>query len=431
MTSKNSSDPKIATLILAGGQGTRLFPLTSCRCKPAVHFAGRYRLIDIPISNALNSHFHHIYVIAQYLATGLNQHVLETYNLDHLQGGCIECLTPEETPTHKAWFKGTADAVRKNLRYILKGGYDYFLILSGDQLYRMDLNAMVQFGLERGADLTIASLPVTKENATRMGLLKIDDNYSVTDFVEKPQDPKVLHHYRMPKEAVSQTHLKDKPCYLGSMGIYLFKRECLERLLEEDEREDFGKHLIPTQIERGKTCAFVYDGYWEDIGTIGSYYNANLSLATGGVTVDFYNEESPIRSQMTHLPAARIHGTKISDSVICDGSIIKASEISHSLIGLRCQIQKGTVIKDSILIGNQFYKAPGNHLLHLPPDFTVGENCHIEHAIIDEHVKIGNNVELINRNNLKSYDSDLLYIRDGVIVVPAGVEIPDNFKLSA
>jgi len=417
----------VATVVLAGGQGTRLFPLTSCRCKPAVNFAGRYRLIDIPISNALNSQFHNIYVLSQYLASGLNQHVFDTYSLDHLQGGCIECLTPEENAVQKVWFKGTADAVRKNMRHLLKGNYEYFLILSGDQLYNMDLQAFAHFAIEKDADLTIAALPILEKDAKRMGLLKVDANFNVTDFVEKPKEDEILHTFKMPKEAVKHAHLKDKTCYLGSMGIYFFKRDCLEALVEEDDREDFGHHLIPTQIKKGKSAAFVYDGYWEDIGTIGSYYNANLCLTTGDCALDFYNEIDPIHAHITNLPAARIRHARIDTSIICDGSIIECDTIAHSMIGLRSHVKKGTIIKDSVLIGNQFYTPPENHIIDLPSEFTIGENCLIERAIIDEHVKIGNNCRLTNPGGIQTYDSDLLCIRDGIIVIPSGTEIPDNY----
>ncbi|MEX0961613.1 MAG: sugar phosphate nucleotidyltransferase [Simkaniaceae bacterium] len=420
---------KVATIILAGGQGTRLFPLTVNRCKPAVNFAGRYRLIDIPISNALNSQFRNIFVISQYLASSLNQHVHDTYALDQFQGGCIECLTPEQTPLHRIFFKGTADAVRKNMQRLLKGNFDYFLILSGDQLYNMDLADLVRFAIKKDADLTIATLPVLKEDAMRMGLLKIDEEFNAVDFYEKPKDPKILHQYRMPKEAVRPAHLKEKPCFLASMGIYFFKRKVLEDLLQEDLREDFGMHLIPTQIKKGNTAAYVYDGYWEDIGTIRSYFNASLNLTRSQLSLDFYNENDPIHAQMTNLPAARISGTRINDSIICDGSIVEASEITHCMIGLRSHIKKGSKLKNCILLGNQFYSPPKSQEGLLPKQFSIGENCHIENAIIDEHAQIGNNVTLLNHENHQTFDSDKLYIRDGIIIVPSGAEIPDGYAI--
>ncbi|MDX8430806.1 MAG: sugar phosphate nucleotidyltransferase [Candidatus Algichlamydia australiensis] len=419
----NNIANKVATLVLAGGQGTRLFPLTQSRCKPAVHFAGRYRLIDIPISCALNSKFHNIYILSQYLASGLNNHVTSTYHFDRLQGGHLECLTPEESDNHKVWFKGTADAVRKNINYLSTQDYEYFLILSGDQLYNMDLNHFVDFGLKRNADLTIATLPIEKRQASRFGLMKIDSNHNITDFIEKPQDPNVLRHYKLDPSELK--HKSDKAHYLASMGIYFFKRDALFKLLEEDDREDFGKHLIPNQIRKGSSYAYIYEGYWEDIGTIESYFNANLGLTRGHIDLNFYSEHQPIHAHTTNLPAPRLTNARISDSIICDGCIIKAKEITHSLIGLRSKIGENTIIRNSILIGNEFYRPPENS--QLPEQFTIGSDCHIENAIIDAHAHIGNNVTLTNKENLQTYDSDLLYIRDGIIVIPSGATIPDSF----
>jgi len=424
MKEQNNIAHKVATLVLAGGQGTRLFPLTLNRCKPAVHFAGRYRLIDIPISCALNSKFHNIYILSQYLASGLNHHVTTTYHFDRLQGGHLECLTPEESGSHKVWFKGTADAVRKNIRYLLSQGYEYFLILSGDQLYNMNLNKFVEFSLKHNADLSIATLPVRKKEAHRMGLMKIDDNHSISDFIEKPSDPQILRHYKLDEKYLKQK--SDETHYLGSMGIYFFKRDCLAKLLEEDDREDFGKHLIPTQIKKGGSYAYIYEGYWEDIGTINSYYEANLGLTRGHIDLNFYSEHNPIHAHTTNLPAPRLTNTQISDSIVCDGSIIKAKEITHSLIGLRSKIGEGTIIRNSILIGNEFYHPPEGS--PLPTQFTIGQNCHIESAIIDAHAHIGDNVSLTNKENLQTYDSDLLYIRDGIIVVPSGATLPNSFS---
>ena len=420
----NDLSKKVATLVLAGGQGTRLFPLTQSRCKPAVHFAGRYRLIDIPISCALNSKFHNIYVLSQYLASGLNHHVTNTYHFDRLQGGHLECLTPVESSNKKVWFKGTADAVRKNIDYLSTQGYEYFLILSGDQLYNMDLNKFVEFGIKKDADLTIATLPVDKKQAPRLGLMKINEDHNITDFIEKPQDPNVLRHYKLdPKEL---KHKTDDPHYLASMGIYFFKKEALFNILKEDDREDFGKHLIPIQIRKGNAFAYIYEGYWEDIGTIESYFNANLGLTRGHIDLNFYSEKSPIHAHSTNLPAPRLTGAQITDSIICDGCIIKAKEITHSLIGLRTQIGENTIIRDSIVIGNEYYHPPKDSLL--PPEFTIGHDCHIENTIVDAHAHIGNNVHLTNKENLQNYDSDLLYIRDGIMVVPSGVTLPNSFR---
>lgn len=418
---------RVACIILAGGQGTRLFPLTERRCKPAVNFGGRYRLIDIPISNSLNSNMNHIYVISQYFSSALNQHIKDTFPLDHFQGGSLNLLCPEQRPDGKIWYKGTADAVRKNLDTLTELPIDYFLILSGDQLYNMDLEAMVQFAYDKDADLTIASLPVNQELASRLGLLNIDSNANIIDFQEKPSDPDILKKFELPDDFIHahDIHCSNPPCFLASMGIYVFKKEVLVNLLQEDKGNDFGKHLIPHQLKKGKGAAFLYQGYWEDIGTISSYYEANLSLTTNSLGLDLYNEVLPIYAHNHYLPGARLKETTIKDSIICDGSIVEGKEVLHSIIGVRSVIKKGTVIKNSILLGNKTYTDIKDATLY----YTIGENCHIEKTIIDLDVRIGNNVHLSNKQNLQTYDGDGIYIRDGIIIVTSGTILPDGFAL--
>ena len=291
---------------------------------------------------------------------------------------------------------------------------------------------MLKFAVEKDADLTIASLPVEKTEAKRLGILKINDDSFVTDFIEKPKDEIILKNLKLPSNFYTTWALpnEDKN-FLGSMGIYIFKRDALIRILENDSREDFGKHLIPTEIKQGKTAAFVYDGYWEDIGTIASFYEANMELTKEKtkVKLNTYDERHPIYSKTNHLPGTKIRGTKIDDSIICEGNIIEAEAISHSIIGLRNTIKKNTIIKDSIIMGNNFFIPPKNQLSFLPEEYIIGQNCLIKKAIIDEHVNIGNNVKLINKDNLSNYDGDGIYIRDGIIVVTAGTVIKDNFIL--
>lgn len=418
---------RVACIILAGGQGTRLFPLTQHRCKPAVNFGGRYRLVDVPISNSLNSNMNHIYVISQYFSSALNQHIKETFPLDHFQGGSLNLLCPEERPDGKVWYEGTADAVRKNLDELTKLPIDYFLILSGDQLYNMDLEAMVQFAYEKDADLTIAALPVGESVAPRFGLLNIDNEANIIDFIEKPKDPEVLKKFEIPEDFVEthDVHCANPPCFLASMGIYVFKKEVLINLLKENDGEDFGKHIIPGQLKKGKGAAFLYQGYWEDIGTISSYYEANLSLTTNDLGLDLYNEVLPIYAHNHYLPGARLTNTTIKDSIICDGAIIEGKEVNHTIVGVRTVIKKGTTINDSILLGNKTYTNLNDATSH----YTIGENCQIEKTIIDLDVTIGNNVKLINKDNLEIYDGNGIYIRDGIIIVTSGTTLPDNFTL--
>jgi glucose-1-phosphate adenylyltransferase len=421
----------VATIILAGGEGTRLFPLTAKRCKPAVSFAGRYRLIDIPISNSLNSGIKQIYVISQFFSSSLNHHIKETFPLDHIQGGSMTFLYPEETSSGLRIYEGTADAIRKNLATFKQCSSEYFLILAGDQLYNMDLFSMIRFAKEKNADLTIAALPVQEKEAKRMGLLKIDSEDNIQDFFEKPTDPDILSSFKLDSKFFAHKKISEKKedHYLGSMGIYVFKREALFNLLETDPRADFGKFLIPTQIKKGKTAAFYYNGYWEDIGTISSYYEATLALTKNNLGLDLYNEALPIFSNSVHLPCARITNTKIDHAILSQGSMIDAKEISHSLLGLRCIVKQGTVIKNSIMVGNQFYSPPTNWTPQLPSEFSIGENCYIDKAIIDEHVQIGDNVQLINKNNLQTYDGEGIFIRDGIIIVSAGMTLPNGFIL--
>lgn len=369
----------------------------------------------------------HIFVISQYFSSCLNKHIQETYPLDQFQGGSLNLLCPEERPEGKIWYEGTADAVRKNIEELTKLPVDYFLILSGDQLYNMDLEAMVQFAYEKDADLTIASLPVGKDAAPRLGLLNIDKEANIIDFQEKPTDPEVLKRFELPDSFVElhDIHCSNPPCFLASMGIYVFKKDVLISLLKEDPREDFGKHMIPTQLKKGKGAAFLYQGYWEDIGTISSYFDANLALTTNSLGLNLYNEVLPIYAHNHYLPGARLSSTQVIDSVICDGAILEAEEVTHSIVGVRSVIRKGTIIRESILLGNKTYTAPDDATCH----YEVGEECHIERTIIDQNVDIGNNVRLTNEKNLDTYDGDGIYIRDGIIIVTCHTKIPDGFTL--
>ncbi|MBI3236989.1 MAG: NTP transferase domain-containing protein [Chlamydiales bacterium] len=340
---KKSPQPnqEISCIVLAGGQGTRLFPLTQSRCKPAVCFGGRYRLIDIPLSHALNARIEKIYVISQYLASGLHQHIMETYQLDLFRNFQIFLLSPEETLHKKVWYKGTADAIRQNLEHFKDSSSSYFLILSGDQLYNMDLHEMIDFAKKTDADLTIATLPVAEKEAKRMGILKVDAKHRILEFIEKPSEPHVLKGFSISANP-------DAP-YLGSMGIYIFKREALFSMLEK-AGDDFGKDLIHLQIEKCNASAFIYKGYWEDIGTIASYYKANLALAARKQCLNAYDEKNPIFTHPQNLPSPLICATQVKDSLISQGSWIEAKEVSNSVIGFRVHIKKGTIVRNSIII---------------------------------------------------------------------------------
>jgi glucose-1-phosphate adenylyltransferase len=421
---------QVATIVLAGGQGVRLMPLTETRCKPVISFGGRYNLIDVPISHSMNSGIRQIFIIGQYLANTLQKHLLHSYANYGISPGQLQLLIPEERESGKIWYQGTADAIRQNLNYLSEIPVEYFLILSGDQLYNIHFQKMVDFARQTDAEMVIATLPINQKDARRMGILKIDAEGCLKDFYEKPQEKEILEKFYTDDLTLQNMgfEAEEGRNYLGSMGIYLFKRQTLIDLLNEDLREDFGKHLILSQMKKNDVRAFLYDGYWEDIGTIDAYYHANLLLTRHSDDkkrgLQCYDEKNTIYTRSYQLPGAKIVGTYIDNSILCEGTLCEAEEISHSIIGVRSVLGRGVVIRDSILVGNEFYEG-----LSTCP--KIGENSHIVKAIVDENVTIGHNVQLINRKNLQEYDSPPgappLHVRDGIIVVPRGATIPDHF----
>ena len=398
----------VMSVILAGGQGTRLFPLTIKRCKPAVVFGSRYRLIDIPISNSLNSGIRHIGIISQYFAAELNHHIASTFHLDQFQQGWIDFLSPEETLEKKVWFAGTADAVRQNLEHLFESSAEYFLILSGDQLYQMDYRLLVEFAIEKNADLVIASLPVCEKEAKRMGLLKIDKEYRIKEFFEKPSDPVVLDKFCF-SNSFSEPH------YLGSMGIYVFKREALASILKE-KGDDFGHDIIPLQLKKGNCFSYIFEGYWEDIGTVASFYHANLALLTKNSRLDLYNDKMPIYSEPLHLPGPIVTNTRVEQSILGQGSLIQAEEITRSLVGIRSHLGLGSILRDSIVLGAACSSS------------RIGKHCLLEKTIIDENVTLGDDVRLTNLHQVSHFDGDGIYVRDGIIIVTTGTHLPNGFS---
>lgn len=421
---------KVVAIILGGGEGKRLFPLTATRCKPAVPFA-RYRLIDIPISNSLNSNIRKIFIISQFLSFSLHQHLLKTYQLDSFSSGFIEVLAPEQKPSKNVWFQGTADAIRQNQEYFIETPAEYFLILAGDQLYNINFQDMVDRARESGADLTIAALPILPADTKRMGIFKIDAKGNVLDFMEKPEDLSAISDFRISQEQFKKLGLKthEEKTYLGSMGIYIFKRDALFRLLHEDLRDDFGKHLIPTQVKQGGVSIFFYNGYWEDIGTVESFYKANLDLTGEHPGFDCYDETHLIYTAQNYLPGPKVTSANITRSIVCEGSLIDAKEISHSILGPRTIVKKGAVIKDSVLMGNDFYVPPASNVYMWPGHLGIEEGAVIQKTILDKNVSIGKGVQLVNKEQLSHYDGQGIYIRDGIIVVARGATIPDGFVL--
>lgn len=402
----------VTAIILAGGNGTRLEPLTNTRCKPAMCFGGKYRLIDIPISNAIHSGCPKIFIITQYLSSSLNQHIFNTYHPGAFRSTSIELISVEQKHTHKSWFQGTACAVRQNLDYFTESSSDYFLIISGDQVYNMDFQHIIHFAKKTNADLVIAALCVNEEDAKRMGIMKMNEDGFITEFHEKPQQQDLLNQLRLPSSG------SDPSCerpFLGSMGIYVFKRQSLIDLLQCDPREDFGKHLIPTKVNQGSVAAYLHNGYWEDIGTIPSFFKANIALTNSNSKFNFCENDKCFFFRQHYLPAPKIMNSTILNSIICDGSIVEAAEIRNSILGLKSIIKQGSIIKDSYLIGNESDAS------------SIGENCVINHSIIDRNVRIGNNVRLINKDKLTHYDNGKVCILDGIIVIEHGACLPDGF----
>lgn len=411
---------QVDCLILGGGQGTRLFPLTQSRPKPAVPFGGECRLIDVAMCNAIRAKCRSIYVITQFLSSSLHQYIYKTYGHRIGEVESIEMLTAEQRPSGQQWYQGTADAVRQNLPYLLDSQAEYFLIISGDQLYNLDFSDILLFAKKRQADLVIASLPVPVESATRMGLLAVDHEQKVYDFQEKPSDPAILSRF------VHQTptqNTEKEPRYLGSMGIYLFSREALLRLLAFDTREDFGKHLIPTQIKLGGCYSYLYNGYWEDIGTISSFYHANMALTQKSPPFSFCVEGHGIHTVRQHLAPARILQGTIDHSLFCDGVLFEGAEARESIIGPRVIVRSDSVIRNAYLMGNDHYLDREERTIE------IGKRCHIQTAILDTNVSLGDDVKLINKNALDHYDGEGVYIRDGIIIVSRGTRLPNGYCL--
>jgi glucose-1-phosphate adenylyltransferase len=432
--SKSADMSSVACIILGGGQGTRLFPLTTRQCKPALSFGGRYRLIDIPISNSLNAGITKIFILTQFLARSLHRHIFHTYRHDAFSSRHIEVLSAEQRPGKSDWFQGTADAVRQNAEYLLETPAEFFLILSGDQLYHMDFEKMMQCTEQKDVDVWVSTLAVGKKEASRMGIMKVNEDNHIIDFYEKPNSESLLERMKTPKSALKKMGLDtngDKE-FLGSMGIYLFRRRALFDLLFGDQRTDFGKHLIPTQVTKGRIAAFVHEGYWEDIGTIESFYTANLALNQPRPPFSCHDEKNPLFTTPTYLPGPRFGNCHICSSTICEGSIIDADEITNSIVGQRTVIKKGSIIRDSYLMGNDFNHYPNTNISKTalsPPPISpiIGEECIIKKAIIDKNVCIGNRVQLVNKENHANFDSDPIFVRDGIIVVAKDAVIPDDF----
>ncbi|MFY0481549.1 glucose-1-phosphate adenylyltransferase [Flavobacterium sp. PLA-1-15] len=424
-----SMKKSVLAIILGGGQGSRLAPLTESRSKPAVPIAGKYRLVDIPISNCINSEITRMFVLTQFNSASLNQHIKNTYHFSYFSNAFVDILAAEQTPDNPTWFQGTADAVRQCMQHFLNHEFDYALILSGDQLYQMNFNEMIDAHHESGASISIATLPVSAKEAPEFGILKTDSDNFITSFIEKPAK-ELLPEWT---SEVSEEMASEGKHYLASMGIYIFNRDLLVKLMSNPETKDFGKEIIPQAIGNQKILSYQYEGYWTDIGNIDSFFEANLGLTDDIPKFNLFDESSKIFTRARVLPPSKITGvTSFNKTVIAEGCIINSSKIEHSVIGIRTRIDEGSVIKNSYLMGSDFYQnleeIYANNLNDVA-NIGIGKRCYINNTIVDKNCRIGNDVYLNGGKHLEDANTPLYTIKEGIIVVKKGVVIPDGFRI--
>jgi len=423
----------VLTLILGGGAGTRLYPLTKHRAKPAVPLAGKYRLIDVAVSNCINSNLQKIFVLTQYLSASLNRHISQTYAFDQFSQGFVDILAAEQRAEDSSWFQGTADAVRKHWMTLDNYDCDHVLILPGDALYRMNYRKMVEQHLSSSADVTVAVNTVGRRQAHHFGLLAIDDDSNIREFREKPKTRETQAGLEAPPKALEAFGIVNptEDTFLASMGVYLFKREVLHRWMMETDDVDFGKQIIPGSIGKDKTVAHVFKGYWEDIGTIEAFYKAHMDFLADNPPFRFADQLEPVYTRARFLPTSRFSGTHLDRAVVADGCSIGQSRIHRSVIGVRTLVGNHSTIEDTITMGADFYNpAP------LPPwqaaekiPMGIGNYCHIRKAILDKNVRIGDDVKLLNEQGLESADGEFYHIREGIIIVPKNAVVPSGTRI--
>lgn len=423
----------VLAVILGGGKGTRLFPLTQVRSKPAVPLAGKYRIIDIPISNCLNSGVNRIYLLTQFNSHSLHSHIRQTYRFDRFDGGFVEILAAQQTMEGESWYQGTADAVRKNLNNLREKNVDYYLILSGDQLYRMDYSELLETHKKSGADVTIAAIPVTREAARGFGIMRVDDSGRVRGFLEKPQTDKEIDELVRTDPAwidARGIESKGRDC-LGNMGIYVFNRDVLIDLLTKSDYQDFGKEVFPMSIRTHNVQAHLFDGYWEDIGTVRSFFDANIDLTRPNAPFTLENQDAPIFTHARFLPPTRLDGVQVKSSLISDGCTIgEGSVIENSVIGLRCKIGKNVKISNSILMGADFYQCAdelaSEKAQGLPP-IGISDGALLDGVIVDKNCRIGKSVQVCNTKPLDPKQTDIAEA-DGIFIIPKGTTLKDSWK---
>jgi glucose-1-phosphate adenylyltransferase len=432
-TRSSGSITNVLAVVMGGGQGTRLSPLTKLRSKPAVPLGAKYRLVDIPISNCINSDLRRIYILTQFNSASLHRHIIETYHFDHFSNGFVEICAAQQTLDNMGWYQGTADAVRQNMRYFNDHRPDYIVILSGDQLYRMDFRKLLRQHIETYADLTVSVLPVRRKTASSLGILQTNEEKRIVRFAEKPKEAAVLDELKVVDPLLSNLGItSSEDHYLASMGIYVFSRKVLEEALDNN-RADFGKDIIPAAIKTHRVFAYIYQGYWEDIGTIGAFFEANLDFARPRPQFDFYDRNAPIYTRSRYLPASQVTGGNFNDALIADGCRIGRNvRIDRGMIGIRSIIQSNCHLEDCVMMGNDSYEdnqmrneneARGN------PHMGIGEGCTIRRAIIDKNVQIGEGCVITPDGKTGDIDHELYSIRDGIVVVPKNTIIPAGTKI--
>lgn len=429
----SKEEPRVLSIILGGGKGTRLYPLTKERSKPAVSFGGKYRIVDIPISNCINSGYKKIYLLTQFNSASLHLHITNSYNFDRFSGGFVEILAAEQTLEHSGWYEGTADAVRKNFIHFKTQKPTHYIILSGDQLYKMDLKAFMDAHIKSGADVTIATTAVNRRDASGFGIMKIDEDNRVREFMEKPKPDMNIDAWKIPAEA--RGSLPAEKEYLASMGIYIFNADTMEECLsgENEKYTDFGKEILPLAIGKKKINSYVFDGYWEDIGTIRSFYEANIALTEPYPAFDFYGETKPIYTHMRNLPPSKINKADIDSTLTSEGCIITNCKITKSVIGVRSIIEEGTELNGVIMMGADFYDPEDEKLENIKkgiPHTGIGKNCKIANTIIDKNAKIGENCKIgVSGKKYEDGDHGSFYSADGIIVIRKGATIPAGTEI--
>lgn len=417
----------ILAVVMGGGQGTRLFPLTKSRSKPAVPLGGKYRLVDIPISNCINSGIKRVYLLTQFNSASLHRHISQSYKFDHFSGGFVEILAAEQTSTDTTWYQGTADAVRKNLIHLFNHDWDYVLILSGDQLYRMDFRKIMHQHVEVAADLSIATIPVLRESAQALGIMQINKERRIVRFVEKPKDPAVQDTLRLDPTSYAGLGIQgNDELFLASMGIYLFNRDVLASLLDNNHT-DFGKHIIPGAIETHRVFSHVFQGYWEDIGTIRAFFEANLDLVAELPRFNFFDMSAPVYTRPRFLPGSKINGAAIDHALISDGCILTRAQMSHCVVGIRSLVGPGSRLHRVFLLGNDYYESAASiaeHEARGQPRIGIGQNCRIENAIIDKNARIGEGCVIRGALGRPDAEGESWFVRDGIVIVPKDATLP-------